>query len=605
MLIGQLYNYFFKRRTYDCLNCGIFAWAGVSPDKFSPFMFNVLGVYNDNRGGDSCGVYFNKNIITGIRTAAKYESLVKSEKLHTTLKLTKNPVAIGHCRKASVGSVVEANIQPVIIRDKEKNDKLMYVHAHNGTITNYDDLAKKYKIETTKNESDSVVLAKLIQKHGFDILKEYDGSAALVMYFTKEPNVLYAFHGQSKSFGYQAEERPLHYITIEGYGTYISSEAAPLEFILNGEKATSFKHNVVYKLEGDTVEEFMKIERDNATFRKSKEPDYEIPFHSTNYPHYPAVKQTWYTGSDKKTLLTTGVTRNICMSTVTCRTEIKVQSNRIRYQNGLFYKGENLIHGECVCDAWGYGRTPSLYAPDSMTIYYLYFYYGHLVMNKDFFDDLCSELRANGISTENVFTDLANYNAVSSIIKRYSIFPFTRVRKEAGNGYMEPSAYISSARGYEARTFYTGSFTPLFTDYELHFSQGDLIGYRREESLYLISDLLADYPEIEEAFGKRIYLPKKGEKKVEPVAFKDCTECIENGYYDMGSKCVSCDVILDKKDHDEIAFVSEIIAESTTDIVNDLEKLINDVETSGVKDQVIDNFNSLVESKQILVKIIS
>ena len=141
MLISVIYNYLFRRKVTN-LNCGIFAFVGISSDKFSPVLFNILGVYNDNRGGDSCGVYFNKGTILGIKTEAKYEALVKSKKLHTTIKLGKYPVAIGHCRKASVGAVSEKNIQPVTVRDESKDNKLLYVHSHNGTITNHKDLAK-------------------------------------------------------------------------------------------------------------------------------------------------------------------------------------------------------------------------------------------------------------------------------------------------------------------------------------------------------------------------------------------------------------------------------------------------------------------------------
>jgi hypothetical protein len=76
MLISLIYNYIFKRNVRSNLNCGIFAWTGISSDKFSSFMFNVLGIYNDSRGGDSSGVYFNRGTIQGIKTTAKYEELV-------------------------------------------------------------------------------------------------------------------------------------------------------------------------------------------------------------------------------------------------------------------------------------------------------------------------------------------------------------------------------------------------------------------------------------------------------------------------------------------------------------------------------------------------
>jgi hypothetical protein len=51
-------------------------------------------------------------------------------------------VALGHCRKASVGKVSIETAQPVVIENE--NGDVDYVLIHNGTIYNYRELAQKY-----------------------------------------------------------------------------------------------------------------------------------------------------------------------------------------------------------------------------------------------------------------------------------------------------------------------------------------------------------------------------------------------------------------------------------------------------------------------------
>ena len=152
------------------LACGIFAWVGKDIKYFRRDLFNILGMYNDSRGGDSCGVYFDNMWYKGIGTTAKYEKLIPEFDLHNTLKLKINPVIIGHDRKVSVGSNTLVNAQPVILVDKDQN--IDYVHAHNGTIGNYEELAKKHNVILENNESDSIAIAKLIDLIGFDIWKK-------------------------------------------------------------------------------------------------------------------------------------------------------------------------------------------------------------------------------------------------------------------------------------------------------------------------------------------------------------------------------------------------------------------------------------------------
>ena len=600
-LLSLVYNYIYKRNIQSSLNCGIFAWSGTSSDKFSPILFNIIGVFNDARGGDSSGVYFNRGSIKGSKGDARYEDLVKSHKLHTTIKPGRWPVVIGHCRKASVGAVNEGNIQPTLFRTNDKNDKLVYVQAHNGTISNYRELATKYKVAIEKDESDSLILGKLIYKCGFDVLAEYEGSAALLMHFIKEPNVLYAFHGQSKSYTTLAEERPLHYINVKGSGIYISSEARPLEWISNGEKPTSFDHNVLYKIEGDVVTEVKKIERAIAVFKKYTPVENSLPFHEN---------ENYYRGQSTH-LSKIGAMKNICCCTIDfCLTNINADA-KIMYSKGLFVHDKNYAHGEKLVDTWGYIRDPKLRSSSTMTIYHLYFYYGILLDSKMGFDETDKLAKSLYLDNAKDFYFPYNYNRMSQTLAKHSVFPFTRLfLSNPGSGYMEPTGYFPNEGYFHNDTFFTGKFIPLFTDIELHFEEGDFVGYNKYQGLQTIADLIKSQPFLNEwGFGVKEEFPLA---LTPPV--KSCEECLEKDLYNGGERCMSCNLSLgeqdkvsteDKKDEDESkATLCHTIAIQLNPILGDLLDLIEEIEVTGQKELVAEEFELLTEANDKLNSII-
>lgn len=610
MLLSSVYNYIFKRNVYSTLNCGIFAWTGVSSDKFSPFIFNVLGVYNDSRGGDSCGVYFNKNSITGIKTDAKYEALVKSQKLHTTIKPGKYPIVIGHCRKASVGAVSELNVQPTLLRNAAKGDKLMYVQAHNGTITNHKELAKKYGIEIIAEESDSVVMAKLIEKVGFDILLEYEGSAAFVMYFVKEPNVLYVFHGESKVYTMVAEERPLHYIQIPGSGTYISSEAPPLEFIGNGNKATSFKYNIVYKLVGDQVEEFKKVERDKAV--KKYVPETNVNQRSFDYynKRYDGYDDEYYPYKmipektpKKEDLSYLGITKNICCSNIEISPYKVGDDQRIVYQKGFFFKGDKYANGEIATDNWGYCRQSELTPINAVPTFKLYFFHGILLINKDSWEMVTREAFLKGATDGKAFYNEFIFNKMTRILSSSTVFPFTKLTNNPASGYMLPAFVYENDSADRSDTFYKGKFVPLFGDCELHFDNGNLLGFKKLTTRYNIQDLAKDFPELMNLdFGK--------DTEEEQTFPKDwsCEKCIEQAKWAKGDACLKCTFFANEDkisvdDNDKMISLTHVIATQLAPILDDLESLIGELETSGFEHLVQDPLEILNDANNKLKEI--
>lgn len=198
--------------------CGIFGIITPKPRKLDLRAFCVLGVNNDSRGGDSCGVFIDKKYEYGVNEFKLFYNFFPRSKVLNSVN--KCQVALGHCRKASVGAINAANAQPVVIRDEQGEVKFALIH--NGTILNYKELAKKYIPDIDiKDMTDSQVMARIFYHTGYDVLGEYLGAGAFVMvdYRSGEPEVFF-FKGESKSSEYATTttiERPL-------FCTYSSTE---------------------------------------------------------------------------------------------------------------------------------------------------------------------------------------------------------------------------------------------------------------------------------------------------------------------------------------------------------------------------------------------
>lgn len=198
--------------------CGIFGIITPKPRKLDLRAFCVLGVNNDSRGGDSCGVFIDKKYEYGVNEFKLFYNFFPNSKVLASVN--KCQIALGHCRKASVGAINAANAQPVVIKDN--NGEVQFVLIHNGTIINYQEMAKKYIPEVDINGmTDSQVMAQIFYHAGYDVLGEYLGAGAFVMvdYRSGKPEV-FIFKGESKSAQYSAVttiERPL-------FCTYSSTE---------------------------------------------------------------------------------------------------------------------------------------------------------------------------------------------------------------------------------------------------------------------------------------------------------------------------------------------------------------------------------------------
>jgi hypothetical protein len=274
LLLAHYILFFLFRGKGDVLACGIFGWSGSRTTRFNKQKFDILGLFNNSRGGDSCGVSTDGEIYYGTLLNKSYDDFVVNKNYLSPVRI---PVVIGHSRKASVGAVSETNAHPFGFGDLGEGHA--FIGCHNGTLSNYEELGKKYEVETSvysernmflRTKVDSEILLEILYKtKDTEVLQEYIGGAALLFQNLEEPNTLFAFHGASKKeVGDRGEtlyeERPLYYYQEAKDSVYISSIEEALIFI-GGEKDKTvfeFDHNLLYKIKDGNVDKAVTYEVD-------------------------------------------------------------------------------------------------------------------------------------------------------------------------------------------------------------------------------------------------------------------------------------------------------------------------------------------------------
>ena len=247
--------------------CGIFGMISKRPKAFNKRAFCTMGVRNDSRGGDSCGVFIDGFTEYGVDKKKLFIDFFReSVVLNST---TECKVALGHCRKASVGKVSVETAQPVVLYNEQGS--VDYVLIHNGTIYNYKELAQKYIPDVNiEGLTDSQVMARIFYYAGYDALDEYEGGAVFVIYDYRINKSL-IFKGASKKSTYSpeaTEERPLYYCWHNGRFVF-SSIFETLYAFYYEETIYYFPTNKLITVKGNTLKLVKEYPRTKCTQTKT------------------------------------------------------------------------------------------------------------------------------------------------------------------------------------------------------------------------------------------------------------------------------------------------------------------------------------------------
>lgn len=211
--------------------CGIFGIINAKPTLFNINKFCTLGAANDARGGDSTGIMIDGDVEYGIEENKLFEDFFDASSLLSKKHGKAIHIALGHCRKASVGSKTLENAHPICIYDKD--GQLEFCLIHNGTIKNYAELAAKYEPDfNIEGLSDTRVMTYLLYKGHLSVLQEYIGGSVFVWvdYRDKKPKV-FLFQGAQKkvSHAYKYGSYFESYYDSWGYGAATESKIPSVE----------------------------------------------------------------------------------------------------------------------------------------------------------------------------------------------------------------------------------------------------------------------------------------------------------------------------------------------------------------------------------------
>lgn len=430
--------------------CGIFAWTGNSNKKFSWDKFNLLGVLNDERGGDSCGRVSGDIAQYGIHTEANYSGFIEKNKVFPI----RENIIIGHDRKASVGyAITEDNAQPVILKE---DGEVVFVLAHNGTIHNMEKLAEHYNVMFLAGETDSKILARIIYHKGFEVLQDYNGTASLVIYDRRRfletgETIVQLFKGESKTSEYNkilSEERPLFISTKYNNSFYISSTESSLKSIgSNSKEIYSLKSNKVITIkDGVLQEEIIDIDRSSQQQIKEWESvnnDYKRNIYDYPYSTYNKSPIVTYKDSNKD---------------IEEESLSKVKS-MVGFKRGLYCADNELLNGSIFVNKSG-----DIVEEDYENSIQLFFLRGVLIPDYETYQKAFKEVTT--ANPYNFRTDVW-IESEHKILLRYTKSPLLL-------NMGAPSGKLFYYYENDERYVYTGEYFPFFSDWKYVIRKGVL-----------------------------------------------------------------------------------------------------------------------------------
>lgn len=362
--------------------CGLFGFIAQDKNQLDTETFLHLGCENDSRGGDSVGLFIDKNTEYGIDKLKLFYNFFPESELLAHTKMVH--VAVGHTRKASVGAVGLKTAQPVVIENPQTKE-IDFVLLHNGTITNHIELKKKL-MNVPDHYTDSQIMAYCLYYHGTSVFKEYEGVGMFVTIdYRNNPKypIVSFFKGGSKENSWSKvieEERPFYTLQTNN-GIWFSSIERPLRLKAYGTKYSVEKLpvNIVYSYQRAQLINTENIDRSEMVQRKT----YNV---NNNVNYYSDV----YSGSNNQSL-NRGVYTSSKASLVKYTDTFPVMSicanssvEKIEFLRGLYMCKGSTYTGIATLSDYGF-FPPTIIK----TIHFdYYFFLGVLVYGKNVMDAL-------------------------------------------------------------------------------------------------------------------------------------------------------------------------------------------------------------------------
>lgn len=437
--------------------CGIFGGQAKKGKKLNLRKLKILGIYNMERGTDSCGYYYSGNIEKGTGETAKFLTFIDRNEIKKGELDCE--VFMGHTRKSTSGANTPENAHPHQIGN--------YVQTHNGVIKNIWELMGKYGMDHSKVHVDSIGLGMLIKKLGFRILNEYTGFAALTMVYEDDPESLYLYHGASKDKKDSKvwEERPLFYIQTSE-GLYYSSMPESLRFISEGKyKIQELPHNIVYKIVDGEITDFRyRVERENNNIVHTH-------YYGGNTTLFDSCCTTVKPLPASSTLvhnLLENVKKNIGLQE---DYPMDFLTQDIYYRKGRFFRKENiLLHGKYDLDRNAKIILEGIIS-DRPTLTY-YFIRGVMLQSEAAYKKVLKDKPEISIDLQSNFA----YQ-----ISHYSRYPVSCLEEE-GTGVSEEFREL----WYKEGKRYNTSFTPKFSKRVYQLTNGILRKIKKSDDEKLI-----------------------------------------------------------------------------------------------------------------------